>query len=241
MKATQFEFKYRGLLIGVTLWIGYATYTIDHVSIIQVVAGWIAGRHPGESVLIAKLLVGVAALLVGIGAAVRTWGAAYLKSSVVHDSRLHADELVADGPYRHVRHPLYFASIIAFVGFAMLASRLGSLIILVPMTLLYLRLAGREEHELERSQGNRYRAYARTVPRLWPSMRARVPATGAKPQWGQAFVGEGFMWAFTLAFALFAITLNVKLMWWTISIALFLLVAQSIIHNRRKKATSAAA
>lgn len=240
MKATQFEFRYRSLLIGLIVWAGYSAYAIDHVSVIHVIARWSAAWHPSAAVWAAKLSVGIATLLVGFGAAVRTWGAAYLQSSVVHDSKLHSTELVADGPYRHVRHPLYFASIVSFFGFAMVASRLGSLIIIIPTTLLYLRLAGREDTEIERQQGERYREYARRVPRLWPSIKARLPATGAKPQWPQAFRGEAFMWGFTAAFALFAMTLNSKVLWWAIGIALVLLVGQTVVHNRRRKKQTAA-
>lgn len=235
MKATEFEFKYRGLLIGLIFWAGYAAYAVDHLSLIEVIARWASEGDPAESLLAAKLLVALAMLLVAFGAAVRTWGAAYLKSSVVHDAKLHSEALVADGPYRHVRHPLYFASIVALVGFALLASRSGFLIIIVPMTLLYVRLVGREEAELEREHGERYREYVRRVPRLWPSIAARLPATGARPQWGQAFRGEAFMWTFTGAFALFAVTLNVKLLWWTIGLALLFLIGQTVVHNRRKR------
>lgn len=240
MKATEFEFKYRALLIGLIFWAGYAAYAVDHASVIEVIARWASRSDFAGFFLTAQLLVGLATLLIGFGAAVRTWGAAYLQSSVVHDAKLHSDALVADGPYRHVRHPLYFASIVASFGFALLASRAGFLIIIVPMTLLYVRLVGREEAELDREQGERHREYARRVPRLWPSIAARLPATGARPQWGQAFRGEAFMWAFTAAFALFAVTLNEMLLWWTIALALLFLIGQTVVHNRRKKKGPAA-
>ena len=241
MKATQFEFKYRGLLIGLIAWAGYAVYAVDTVSVIEVIANWAGGSRPSAVSVVAKLSVGLATLLIAFGAVVRTWGAAYLQSSVVHDMKLHSNELVADGPYRHLRHPLYFASIVSFFGFAMVASRIGSLVIVILMTLLYVRLAGREDAELEREQGERHRDYARRVPRLWPAMKPRLPATGAKPQWLQAFRGEAFMWGFTVAFALFAITLAPKVLWWALGIALVLLAGQTVVHNRRRKRQTAAA
>ncbi len=241
MKATEFEFKYRALPIAAIFAVGYWLYAVDRVNSIGAMVRWVPGPNAAHRILAARLVAGFAALLIAFGALVRTWGgAAYLRSSVVHDAKLHSAELVADGPYRHVRHPLYFASIVASFGFALLASRTGFFVIVIAMTLLYVRLAGREEVELEREQGERYREYSRRVPRMWPSIEARVPATGAKPQWGQAFRGEAFMWAFTAAFALFAVTLNEMLLWWTIGLAMAFLVAQTVVHDRRRKKRLAA-
>ncbi|MGH9716288.1 MAG: methyltransferase family protein [Candidatus Acidiferrales bacterium] len=241
MKGTQFEFRYRALLIGVIYTVGYWLYAVDHVSTIEFLARWMAGPNPPHRLVAMKLVAGFAALLVAFGALVRTWGAAYLQSSVVHDAKLHSTELVADGPYRHLRHPLYFGSIVANIGFALMASRSGFLFIVIVMTLLYLRLAGREDKELEESQGERYREFARRVPRLWPSIRPRVPATGAQPRWGQAFLGEAFMWAFTGAIAIFAITLNLRLLWWVIGFAVVFLFAETLVHNRRRRKEAPAA
>ena len=241
MKATQFEFRYRALLIGLIYGAGYWLYAADHVSAIAALSRWIVGANSPQQIITAKLIVAFATALVAFGAFVRTWGAAYLQSSVVHDAKLHSAELVADGPYRHLRHPLYFGSIVANIGFALMASRTGFFFILVLMTLLYLRLAGREDEELEASQGERYREFARRVPRLWPSLKPRVPATGAKPRWGQAIGGEAFMWAFTAALAVFAISLSLKLLWCVIGAAVVFLFAETIVHNRRRKKEAAAA
>ncbi len=245
MNATEFEFRQRALLIGLIYLAGFWMYALDRVAVIQVLVHWTL--HPAaraqalEPTLAAKLLVGLAAALVAFGALVRTWGAAYLKSSVVFDAKLHSDALVADGPYRYVRHPLYFGSIVAAIGFALLASRTGFLFIVIVMTLLYVRLAGREEAELQREQGDRFREFCRRVPRLWPSLSARVPATGAKPQWAQAFRGEMFMWGFAAAIALFAVTLNWIVLWSVLGAAFLSFWAMRFVHNRSKKQSSEAA
>lgn len=241
MRATQFEFRYRALLIGLIFCVGFWLYAADHVALMQVLAH--SNVRPGglEPALATRLMVGAAALLVGIGALVRTWGTAYLKSSVVFDAKLHSDALVADGPYRHVRHPLYFASIVSAIGFGLLASRAGFLFIAIVMTLLYVRLAGREEVELEREQGERFRQFCRRVPKLWPSIRPRVPATGAKPEWGQAFRGEMFMWGFAAAIGLFAVTLNWIVLWSVLTLAFLLFLGQQFVHNRRRRKQAATA
>jgi hypothetical protein len=68
----------------------------------------------------------------------------------------------------------------------------------------------REESELLQRQGESYRAYLAGVPRFWPSVRPRIPASGARPKWGQAFAGEAFFWTFPLAGLCFAITLDMR-------------------------------
>ncbi|HEV2417941.1 MAG TPA: hypothetical protein VGX94_09060, partial [Terriglobia bacterium] len=74
-----------------------------------------------------------------------------------------------------------------------------------------------------------------------PALRARVPATGAKPQWGQALLGEAFMWGFALAIAAFGITLNRYVLWSLLGAALLIFLEQQIVHNlRRKRAPTAA-
>jgi hypothetical protein len=46
------------------------------------------------------------------------------------------------------------------------------------------------------------------VPRLWPALRPRVPASSLQPRWPQAFFGETFFWLLFAGTAYFAITLN---------------------------------
>lgn len=237
MKATDFEFRYRALLIGLVYWIGYSAYSIDHKGVVQVLVHWMLGPNSPHGLLAARILFGFATLLVAFGAFVRTWGAAYLRANVVHDAKLHATELVADGPYRYVRHPLYLGSIVTTVGTGFTASPVGFIIMIGALTLLYLRLVGREETQMQEQQGEAYREFCRRVPRLWPSLRPRVPATGAMPQWGQAFRGEGFMWGFALAIGAFGLTFNLHVLWTLVAVALVLFLQQQIAHNRKQRET----
>src|SRR5205085_12352115 len=116
-----------------------------------------------------------AATLVAISAMIRTWATAYLDSDVVHDARLRTEGVVADGPYRYVRNPLYLANVVMTLGMGMMASRLG-LVVLVCLNLLFVyRLILREEAELLSKQGERYQQFCNTVPRLWPSLTPRLP------------------------------------------------------------------
>lgn len=145
MEATSLEFRFRALLIGLMYYVGFSASAFDHTPVVQAVATWILGPKSPGAILLEHILIESGALLVAFGGLMRTWGAAYLRASVVHDAQLHASELVADGPYRYVRHPLYFGSIMATIGIAFVASRLGFVILVVLLTLFYMRLAGREK------------------------------------------------------------------------------------------------
>ena len=118
MKATEFEFRHRAFLNLVQIWLAFQVYVLDRTNIIWWFCLW--NRLPGADR--ARLVFSFAALLIGAAAAIRTWAAAYLGSEVVHDQTLHTERLVADGPYRHVRNPLYFGSLLLSIGLGFLAS-----------------------------------------------------------------------------------------------------------------------
>jgi protein-S-isoprenylcysteine O-methyltransferase Ste14 len=240
MKATSFEFRYRALLIGLAYTVGFWAYAVDHVNVVWAIVREMVRPDSARGLLLTHLFFAFATLLVALGALIRTWGAAYLHSDVVHDANLHSRVLVADGPYRYVRHPLYLGGILATFGVAFMASRLGFVILVISLTLLYVRLADREEAELEQQQGEGYREFRRRVPRLWPSMTPRLPAGQAKPQWGQAFRGEAFMWGFALAVGAFAVTLNLLVSGIIWAAGLLAFFQQQYVHNRRRRVATGA-
>jgi protein-S-isoprenylcysteine O-methyltransferase Ste14 len=208
MKASEFEFRHRSVLNLIHFWMAFQLYSVDHRN---VVSALVSGSD--HRVLLLRVVFGFGALLVALAAAMRTWAAAYLRSSVVHDPRLHTEALVADGPYRHVRNPLYLGTFLMSIGLGLLASRSGFVVLAAGAAMRILRLIGREEAELAAQQGDAFQEFCRRVPRLWPSLDARLPASGAKPEWSQAFAGEAHMWGFFLTMLAFAITLDRSVLW----------------------------
>src|ERR1700743_393665 len=99
-------------------------------------------------------------------------------------------------------------------GIARTASRSGFAALVLGVTFFQYRLTLREEGALKATQGESYLRYLAAVPRLIPSLRPRVPAGGMRPRWGQAFLGELFMWAFASMFVLFVATGNGHLFMW---------------------------
>jgi protein-S-isoprenylcysteine O-methyltransferase Ste14 len=237
MKGTEFEFRNRFWIIGLIFALGFLAYNFDRVNIVVYLVNRMAGPDSPQGDHLARAFFAFAAFLILIGALIRTWAAAYLRSDVVEDPRLRHEAVVADGPYRHLRNPLYFGNEFLAIGLGFLASRLGFVMILAGMTLFVFRLIGLEESNLEHEQGRSYREFCHRVPRCWPSLIPRLPASDLQPRWLQAFLGELFMWAFFLGAAIFAITLNIKYAWIIMGAGLVLHILRGYILEARRKRT----
>jgi protein-S-isoprenylcysteine O-methyltransferase Ste14 len=87
----------------------------------------------------------------------------------------HSDALVADGPFRYTRNPLYLANLPMAAGIGVLASRWGFVFLVLANWIFVYRLILREEEALRHSQGESYRAYCEKVLRFWPSFTSRLP------------------------------------------------------------------
>ncbi|HKF52253.1 MAG TPA: isoprenylcysteine carboxylmethyltransferase family protein [Candidatus Acidoferrales bacterium] len=224
MRASDVEFRARFWFIGGIFWLGFLCYAFDHqtagVAVAQLL--WRRSIDPSSMSPARPLHVvfAFAAFLCILCGLIRTWAAAYLRSTVVHDHALHSESLVADGPFRYVRNPLYLGGVFLAAGCGFLASRTGWFVMTFGLIFFYYRLIFREEAALNASQGQSFRNYCGAVPRFFPALRPRVPSSGAKPRWGQAFAGEMFIWGFTVGVVVFAITLNEALCW-TITTASF--------------------
>lgn len=86
-------------------------------------------------------------------------------------------ELVMNGLYRFVRHPQYLGFLLVIVGFLIQWPTLPTLVLFPVLIAVYVRLARREEVELEREFGERYSAYRMRTPMLLP--RSRTGTSGA--------------------------------------------------------------
>ena len=111
-----------------------------------------------------RWVFGVAALFAVVAAAIRTWATAYLDVQVMVAGQVQTARLVADGPYRYVRNPLYLGNILLAIGFGIMASRIGCAILIVGMWLFVYRLILREEAGISARHGDSYRAYSRDGP-----------------------------------------------------------------------------
>ncbi len=211
MRATKFEFEHRFWIIMAIYFIAFALSGTDHTSFIVWVRHLIApsiARGSAEAEMFARITITVGALLVFVTAMIRTWGAAYLRTDVVHDTAQHSEALVADGPFRYTRNPLYLANVPMAAGIGVLASQSGFIFLVLANWIFVYRLIFREEEALRETQGESYLAYCRAVGRFWPSLSPKVRTGNLKPQWKQAFAGETFVWLFGIAELAIALTLK---------------------------------
>jgi len=84
------------------------------------------------------------------------------------------EALIITGPYRYVRHPLYFALVILILGWALLLDVSFLLFSTILLLLCFnFVVAPFEEEELRAIFGEQYEQYAKKVPRMIPFTKRR--------------------------------------------------------------------
>jgi len=212
MKATHLEFRFRVIIALAIYLVGFR-------------APWLIFGHAAEanptllwswlpielarigvlSVQSAYVLITLAAVvLAALGAVLRVWGTAYLGRSVVFDHAMQAGAVVAAGPYRHVRNPLYLGSVLTAFAISILMPASGAVVFLLLFALFVARLALGEEAFLKTRIGDAYAEYCERVPRWLPSLSPRLASSGGQPMWLPAAVGEVFPLGMALSFLVFS-------------------------------------
>lgn len=198
MGATSVEYRLRFLLHGLIYalglwpfwepWLGFTTKsTWLIVSADLARQGWLGFQAS------TMLLLVLAIVFAALGAWFRVWGSAYVGAGVVNSSTMHGQMLLADGPYRRTRNPLYLGTLLHTVGLAILMPPAGALFAIAAIWVLQVRLALAEEPFLEQRFGQQYTQYEERVPRFLPSPAPSVPAGGQRPHWFQAVLGESYV------------------------------------------------
>lgn len=223
MKATNWEFKNRAILFGMVFAFTFPLYALDSQNSASALANLLAPKFHMNADRLGQLLLGCGALVLVIAAFLRTWASAYLHADVVYAAEVKTQSLVADGPYRFVRNPLYLANVLMAVALGAMMSRLGFVIAIAAMLLFCYRLIRREEADFRTTQGDSYQRYCAAVPRLFPALTPRTASSGRPANWGAGFKAEAWYWGFAAGEVVFAITLKMVLFFviLTASILLF--------------------
>ncbi len=103
-------------------------------------------------------------LIFAAGLSFILWGAYTLQKAVF----VPENKLVAAGPYRYVRHPMYSGGIIGAFGLALYAGSEAGVVYSFVLALVLSHIADAEEEELRARFGKEYGEYAGKVPKLFP-------------------------------------------------------------------------
>ena len=129
-------------------------------------------------------------LIAALGAVLRIWASAWLGHGIVINQEMQAGAVMADGPYRYVRNPLYLGLLCEAVAMALIMPASGALFVLIVVPVVLFSLIRGEEAFLSAQSGEPYRAYLRSVPRLIPRLRTMLAPSGNSPHWLQAVLSE---------------------------------------------------
>lgn len=114
--------------------------------------------------LVGNLLSMAGLVLIGIAMVGRLWCSLYIGGRK-------NNELVTDGPYSMTRHPLYFFSLLGFVGIAFCTQSISfSVCVVAFFVLVYPSVIGSEEAFLKRKFGAAFDAYCKRTPRFFPAV-----------------------------------------------------------------------
>lgn len=132
--------------------------------------GWLSPRpfliEPYRNVQ----LFGLFTILFGLG--LRAWAAgcagAHTRSKIIE-----APSLITNGPFAHVRNPIYLGTLIIGLGMSILiVDPWAYLFSAVAFAILYLTIIPAEEKFLRGLFGAEYQRYCKSVPRLFPRFSA---------------------------------------------------------------------
>jgi protein-S-isoprenylcysteine O-methyltransferase Ste14 len=138
-----------------------------------------------NAILVIMVLLAVA------GATLRTWGASYLGATTVQRAGMVGDSVIAEGPFRFVRNPLYLGTTLHTIALAFLMRPEAAVLCIALITLIQFRLIFREEPYLLDRMGSAYAAYTAAVPRFLPSLSTHVKSSGdVRPNWKQGVLSE---------------------------------------------------
>lgn len=219
MKAFSLEYRLRYLVHGIIYalgfyapWERYASLSLGASSWWLLLASLPAREHWISFAAATRLLLAIGCVFTVAGATLRVWGASYLGAAVVHSGGMHGSQVLADGPYRHSRNPLYLGTFFNTVALSLLMPPTGAIVAIALIALVQVRLIGAEEPVLMVKLGEAYRAYCAAVPRVVPSLRPRVNAAGVRPSYANGLLSELFVVGTAISFLTLGWSYNTTLL-----------------------------
>lgn len=147
-----------------------------------------------------------------LGTSLRVWGTAYLGAGTMRGAAMAGNRLVAAGPYRYVRNPLYLGILLLALPTGLLMPPDGAAFFLAALSTFVFFLIRSEEVFLIHQLGQPYIEYCRTVPRLLPRLASHTTHAQQHPDWLRAAINEFYPIGLTLCFVIFAWRYNANLL-----------------------------
>lgn len=139
-----------------------------------------------------KGLVIFGAILAAVGELIRLWGVSY-SGGATRTRKIGATQLVTNGPYAHLRNPLYFGDILIYIGAIIAAGAwLPYLmwIVIFFFSFQYMAIIRMEEKKLLELFGEEYERYTSAVPRYFPRISPYPYRSKIKPSLKNALRSE---------------------------------------------------
>ena len=196
MTVSRFLFRFRTVFLTVIVCMGFWAPWIElwgvgsRIPLLEWLALEISRLGLVRFTLATPVVIVCGAFIAAMAVVFRIWGSAWLGHTVVLNSQMKAGSLMADGPYRYVRNPLYLGVFCMIAALALLMPATGALFVLIAVPAYLFCLILGEEAFLVTQLGEPYRIYLRSVPRLFPRLRTTQTPTGNKPHWRQAVLSE---------------------------------------------------
>jgi protein-S-isoprenylcysteine O-methyltransferase Ste14 len=217
VRATAIEFRLRMAINAVIIVLGFWAPWIEawgvgsRISLLEWLALELSRTGLVHFTIATPAVIIAGASLAGIGALLRVWGTAYLGSGTVTSAHMKAERVMAAGPYRLVRNPLYLGVWCMVAGMAIVMPPTGALFSMVLLTVFLQRLILGEEAFLSAQLGVSYQAYLADVPRWFPRLRSTTGRSNAKPDWVRGVLSELLPIGVFVALAVFSWTYDNRL------------------------------
>jgi protein-S-isoprenylcysteine O-methyltransferase Ste14 len=239
--ASAIEFRLRMAINTVVIVLGFWSPWIEQCGVGSRVSllEWLALELSRTGLLrftgATAVVIFIGALIAGLGAALRVWGAAYLGPATVISLEMKAGGVMADGPYRYVRNPLYLGLWCMVAAMALIMPPTGALFTMALLTIFLIRLILGEEAFLSATLGEPFRAYLQSVPRIIPRLRSTVAHGTTKAYWMRAVLAEILPIGVFITLAFFSWSYDNRLMGRAILISFGVsLVARAFVPRTRE-------
>ena len=248
MKASAMEFRLRMVIMAAIVIVGFIAPLAAvsggsrQMTLLQWLAIELARTGLASFAVATPMVIVLGALLAAIGAILRIWGSAWLGFATVLNGQMKAGTQMVDGPYRHLRNPLYLGLWCTLAALSFLMPPTGAAFTLIASGIFLYRLILGEEVFLATKFGSPYEDYLRASPRLFPRLFFRgikLQPTGRKAGWIHAFLSELSPVGVLLSFFVFAWSYDSHLMAEVILVCFGLsLVVRGLMMGARRDAAS---